>query len=39
MTGVPLGRMLILVSIFFLTGLISVITGSTSLITVPLMIE
>jgi uncharacterized membrane protein YfcA len=39
MSSVPLGRLLILVSIFFLTSLISVVTGSTSLITVPAMIE
>lgn len=35
----PLGKLLILVVIFFLTSLISVVTGSTSLITVPVMIE
>jgi len=39
MAGVPLGRLLVLISIFFLTSLISVVTGSTSLITVPAMIE
>ena len=32
-------KLLILVSIFFLTSIISVVTGSTSLITVPVMIE
>jgi hypothetical protein len=35
---VPDGKLLILVPIFFLTSLISVVTGSTSLITVPVMI-
>ena len=34
----PLDRLLILVSVFFLTSVISVVTGSTSLITVPVMI-
>jgi uncharacterized membrane protein YfcA len=32
-------KLLILVAVFFLTSLISVVTGSTSLITVPVMIE
>jgi uncharacterized protein len=36
---VPASKLLILVTIFFLTSLISVVTGSTSLITVPVMIE
>jgi uncharacterized membrane protein YfcA len=36
---VPASKLLILVAIFFLTSLISVVTGSTSLITVPVMIE
>ncbi|MGA8622145.1 MAG: sulfite exporter TauE/SafE family protein [Candidatus Sulfotelmatobacter sp.] len=35
----PAGKLLRLVLIFFVTSLISVITGSTSLITVPVMIE
>lgn len=35
----PTSKLLILVLIFFLTSLISVVTGSTSLITVPVMIE
>jgi len=35
---VPLDRSLILVAVFFLTSVISVVTGSTSLITVPVMI-
>ncbi len=35
----PASKLLILVAIFFLTSLISVVTGSTSLITVPVMIE
>ena len=34
----PLDRLLILVAVFFLTSVISVVTGSTSLITVPVMI-
>ena len=34
----PLERSLILVAVFFLTSVISVVTGSTSLITVPVMI-
>jgi uncharacterized protein len=36
---VPASKLLILVTIFFLTSLISVVTGSTSLITVPVMID
>jgi uncharacterized membrane protein YfcA len=36
---VPTSKLLILVLIFFFTSLISVVTGSTSLITVPVMIE
>jgi uncharacterized protein len=35
---VAVGNLLILIAIFFLTSLISVVTGSTSLITVPVMI-
>jgi hypothetical protein len=35
---VPTGKLLVLVAIFFLTSVISVVTGSTSLITVPVMI-
>jgi uncharacterized membrane protein YfcA len=35
---VPLDRLFILVAVFFLTSVISVVTGSTSLITVPVMI-
>jgi uncharacterized protein len=35
---VPAGKLLVLVAIFFLTSVISVVTGSTSLITVPVMI-
>lgn len=34
----PLAKLLILVSVFFLTSIVSVVTGSTSLITVPVMI-
>jgi uncharacterized protein len=34
----PTGKIVILVLIFFLTSVISVVTGSTSLITVPVMI-
>jgi len=34
---VPTARLLILVSVFFLTSVISVVTGSTSLVTVPVM--
>lgn len=34
----PAGKLLLLVAIFFLTSVISVVTGSTSLITVPVMI-
>lgn len=33
----PTARLLILVSVFFLTSVISVVTGSTSLVTVPVM--
>jgi uncharacterized protein len=33
-----LGKFFVLISIFFLTSVVSVVTGSTSLITVPLMI-
>lgn len=33
-----LGKLFVLISIFFLTSVISVVTGSTSLITVPVMI-
>jgi uncharacterized protein len=36
---VPASKLLMLVAIFFLTSLVSVVTGSTSLITVPVMIE
>jgi hypothetical protein len=36
---VPASKLLILVAIFFFTSVISVVTGSTSLITVPVMIE
>jgi uncharacterized membrane protein YfcA len=35
----PASKLLSLVLIFFFTSLISVVTGSTSLITVPVMIE
>jgi uncharacterized protein len=35
---VPLARLFVLISVFFLTSVISVVTGSTSLITVPVMI-
>ena len=35
----PTSKLLILVLVFFLTSLISVVTGSTPLITVPVMIE
>jgi len=35
---VPASKLLILVAVFFLTSVISVVTGSTSLITVPVMI-
>jgi uncharacterized membrane protein YfcA len=35
---VPTAKLLLLVAIFFLTSVISVVTGSTSLITVPVMI-
>jgi uncharacterized membrane protein YfcA len=36
---VAVGKLLILVAVFFLTSVISVVTGSTSLITVPVMIS
>jgi uncharacterized protein len=36
---VSTSKLLILVSIFFLTSIVSVVTGSTSLMTVPVMIE
>jgi uncharacterized protein len=35
---VAVGKLLILVAVFFVTSVISVVTGSTSLITVPVMI-
>jgi uncharacterized protein len=35
---VAVGELLILVAVFFLTSVVSVVTGSTSLITVPVMI-
>jgi uncharacterized membrane protein YfcA len=35
---VPASKLAILVAVFFLTSLISVVTGSTSLLTVPVMI-
>jgi hypothetical protein len=35
---VPTSRLLILIGVFFLTSIVSVVTGSTSLITVPVMI-
>lgn len=35
----PASKLLTLVVVFFLTSLVSVVTGSTSLITVPVMIE
>jgi uncharacterized protein len=35
---VSLGKFFVLISVFFLTSIISVVTGSTSLITVPVMI-
>jgi uncharacterized membrane protein YfcA len=35
---VPLAKLLILIGVFFVTSLVSVATGSTSLITVPVMI-
>ena len=34
----PTSKLLVLVAIFFVTSVISVVTGSTSLITVPAMI-
>jgi uncharacterized protein len=36
---VPASKLIVLVIVFFLTSVISVVTGSTSLITVPVMIE
>jgi uncharacterized protein len=36
--GMPLERLVILTAVFFLTSVVSVVTGSTSLITVPVMI-
>jgi uncharacterized membrane protein YfcA len=36
---VPASKLIILVIVFFLTSVVSVVTGSTSLITVPVMIE
>jgi hypothetical protein len=35
----PIAKLVILVAVFFLTSIISVVTGSTSLITVPVMIQ
>jgi uncharacterized protein len=35
---VPLGKLFVLISVFFFTSVVSVVTGSTSLITVPVMI-
>jgi hypothetical protein len=35
---VPASKLLMLVAIFFFTSLVSVVTGSTSLITVPLIL-
>lgn len=35
----PASKLIILVIVFFLTSVVSVVTGSTSLITVPVMIE
>jgi uncharacterized membrane protein YfcA len=35
---VPVAKLLILIAVFFLTSLVSVVTGSTSLITVPVLI-
>jgi uncharacterized membrane protein YfcA len=35
---VPVAKVLILIAVFFLTSLVSVVTGATSLITVPVMI-
>ncbi len=34
----PIGKLLILVAVFFVTSVVSVVTGSTSLITVPVLI-
>jgi len=36
---VPTSKLIVLIAVFFATSLISVVTGSTSLITVPIMIE
>jgi uncharacterized protein len=36
---VPTPKLLVLIAVFFATSLISVVTGSTSLITVPVMIQ
>ena len=36
--GMQFPELLILVAVFFLTSIVSVVTGATSLITVPLMI-
>ena len=38
-TIVPTAKLLILVAVFFFTSILSVVTGSTSLITVPVMIS
>src|SRR5215813_11377155 len=38
-TGMPLPKLLILIAVFLLTSIVSVVTGSTSLITVPVMIQ
>lgn len=37
-SGVPFAKLIALVAVFFLTSIISVVTGSTSLITVPVLI-
>ena len=39
MPSMPIGKLLTLVAVFFLTSVVSVVTGSTSLITVPVMIQ
>ena len=36
---VPMPKLLVLIAVFFATSVISVVTGSTSLITVPVMIQ
>ncbi len=36
---VPTSKLLLLIVVFFATSLISVVTGDTSLITVPVMIQ